>query len=118
MSKKKKAEDVRIEETKQTVQPVAEQKATEPKFVPDDKLQSYYSEAYVRERDRLNAMFGRLDTYPIVEEKIVTREPDYSQYVRKEEYNKKKKCCTAMTVLFVLSLVAAIVFACLKFLVK
>ena len=101
-------------------QPVEEVKAEaapakDERFIPDDKLQSYYNEAYINERDRLNAMFGRLDTYPVVEEKIVYRDPDLTGYVPVEKYNKKKRCATAMTVLFVLALAAAIVFAVLKF---
>ena len=114
MSKKKKQAVV------EPVEQINEAPATEQKdarFIPDEKLQSYYNEAYINERDRLNAMFGRLDTYPVVEEKIVYRDPDLSGYVPKEKYDKKKRCCVAMTVLFFLALGAAIAFAVLKFLV-
>ena len=115
MSKRKQqaVTEAPVEEIKENAKPTE----CDARFIPDDKLQSYYNEAYIGERDRLNAMFGRLDTYPVVEEKIVYRDPDLSGYVPKEKYDKKKRCCVAMTVLFFLALGAAIAFAVLKFLV-
>lgn len=101
---------VPVEETA----PVQEKK-TDDKFLPDEKLQAYYNDAYIGERDRLNSMFGRIDTYPVVQEKIVYRDPDLTAYVPVEEFKKKKKCAAFLGVLFGVALVAAAVFACLFF---
>lgn len=85
------------------------------RFVANDRLQTFYNEAYIQERDRLNAMFGRLDTYPVVEEKVIYRDPDLTNYVPLQQYKKKKKCAATLGILFGIAAVAAIVFALLYF---
>lgn len=93
-----------------------QQSVEKERFVTNEKLQTFYNEAYINERDRLNAMFGRLDTYPVVEEKIVYRDPDLSSYVHVSQYQKKKRSATVWGVLFGFAAVAAAVFAVLYFL--
>ena len=91
-----------------------EQEAVEKeRFVTSEKLQTFYNEAYINERDRLNAMFGRLDTYPVVEEKIVYRDPDLTNYVHISQYKKKKSAATALGILFGIAAAAAVVLAIL-----
>ena len=95
-----------------------EQQAFDPardRFIPDEKPQAFYNEAYISERDRLNAMFGRLDTYPVVEEKIIYRDPDLSEYVPMSVYKKKSRAASALGILFGIAAVAAVVFALLAF---
>ena len=86
----------------------------DPRIITDEKLQSYYAEAYINERERLNAMFGRLDTYPTaaVQEKIVYRDPDLSEYIPVAEHKqkmKKKNLFVGLTIAFGAIAVAAIV---------
>lgn len=92
-----------------------QEKRTDDRFLPDEKLQAYYNDAYINERDRLNSMFGRIDTYPVVQEKIVYRDPDLTNYIPVQEYKKKKRCATCLGVFFGIALVAAAVFAFLFF---
>lgn len=84
-------------------------------FIPNEKLQAFYNDAYINERDRLNAMFGRIDTYPIVNERIVRVKPDPGEYVPIAEYRKKRRVAW---VLGALCLILAIGAAALCYLFK
>lgn len=103
----------------QNTEPVEEkvekpqEEQTDPRYVTDEKLQSYYAEAYINERERLNAMFGRLDTYPTAttKEKIVYRDPDLSEYVHVNEYKKLKKKKNIAAAFAIIGWVAAVVLA-------
>ena len=54
-------------------------------FIPNEQLQTYYNEAYINERERLNAMFGRIDA-PVIKKEIIYRDPDLSEYVHISKY--------------------------------
>ena len=109
MSKKK-----NIPENENAQKPTGSESDKE-RYVLSEKLQTFYNEAYINERDRLNAMFGRLDTYPVVEEKVIYKEADLSKYVPIEQYRKKKVAATVLGILFGAALIAAAVFAVLFF---
>ena len=79
------------------------------------ELQTYYNEAYINERERLNSMFGRIDTYPIVEKEIVYRDPDYTNYVPRAKYKKKSVAAGVLGVLFAIATIGAGVLAYLHF---
>lgn len=111
----KKDKNVSMETTEQQAAPQQQvPQQTDPRMITDEKLQSYYAEAYINERERLNAMFGRLDTYPTnaVQEKIIYRDPDPAEYVPMAEYKKmrkKKNLFLGLTIAFGAIAVAAIV---------
>ena len=112
---KSKKEVTTTEPTTEYKTPNQQESVEKERFVANEKLQTFYNEAYIGERDRLNAMFGRLDTYPVVEEKIIYRDPDLTNYVPVVEYKKKKKGVVALGILFGIAAAAAIVFALLFF---
>ena len=107
MSKRNKVQDQEFEEIQN------QQKQEEP-VIDKGELQAYYNSAYLAERDRLNAMFGKIDTFD-APERVIYKDVDLSKYVSIEKYNKKKRCCVALGILFGLALVAAVVFALLYF---
>ena len=116
MFKKKEAKmnETNVENTEETVN--AAQETPRDRFISDEKLQAFYNDAYINERDRLNAMFGRIDSaYPIVEEKIVYRDPDLSEYVHVSKYKKKSVAAAVLGVLFGIAAIAAGVLAYLHF---
>jgi hypothetical protein len=80
-----------------------------------DRLQAFFNDAYISERERLDSMFGKLDLFPAPEQKIVYRDPDPSLYVPVKNYKKKAKTATAFIILFLIALIAAGVLAYLKF---
>ena len=81
-----------------------------------DHLQSFYNEAYINERERLNAMFGRLDVYPITpKERIVYAEPDMKNYVTMAKYKKLKKGLKILGIALVCALLLATAFALVAF---
>lgn len=83
-------------------------------FIPNEQLQTYYNEAYINERERLNAMFGRIDA-PVIKKEIIYRDPDLSEYVHISKYKKKATCAAVLGMLFAIATVAAGVLAYLKF---
>lgn len=103
----------------QTEPQVKEQEQVAPNhdigFIPNEQLQTYYNEAYINERERLNAMFGRIDA-PVIKKEIIYRDPDLSEYVHISKYKKKARCATVLGILFAIATVAAGVLAYLKFL--
>ena len=88
---------------------------TQESVISPAELQTYYSEAYINERERLNSMFGRLDTYPIVEKEIVYRDPDYTNYVPIKKYKKKCAAATVLGILFAIATLGAGFLAYLYF---
>lgn len=84
--------------------------------VPKETLQTYFKDAYMRERERFNSMFGTLEYNPPFEY------PDYkkeeaieTQVVVEDEmlvkkYKKAKRTATAFVILTVIFLGAAAFF--------
>lgn len=111
MSRRKKEQQQVAEENVQAKTPEAEN----DRFITDEKLQAYYNDAYIGERDRLNSMFGRIDTYPVVEEKIIYRDPDLTEYVPIKKYKKKSCAAAVLGILFGIAAIACAVLAYLHF---
>ena len=115
MSRRKEEKKAVAEENVQAKAPEADN----DRFIPDEKLQAYYNDAYISERDRLNAMFGRIDTYPVVEEKIVYRDdPDLTEYVHVSQYKKKSRAAAVLGILFAIAAIACGVLAYLALFAK
>ena len=114
MSRRKEEQKAVAEEKVQAKAPEAEN----DRFIPDEKLQAYYNDAYISERDRLNSMFGRIDTYPVVEEKIVYRDPDLTEYVHVSQYKKKSRAAAVLGVLFAIAAIGCGILAYLAFFAK
>lgn len=113
MSKKK---NIPVENAQPVPQPAQE---TQKKYsLPLDTLQAYYNNAYMKERERFNSMFGVLPNNPPFEnpeyynknestEEPVPQEPQ----VPLAKYKKLKGALTAIVILGILSLGAALFFA-------
>ena len=101
------------------VTPVEENKPVveERKNIDETELQSYYNDAYIKERERLNAMFGRVDTYPVVQKEVVykEKEPDYSKYVTMDKYKKESRAVGWLAFFFTVAALAAIALAVIHF---
>lgn len=80
-----------------------------------DTLRAYYKDAYMRERERFNSMFGTLDYYPPYEEPKEEIDIDeiLADTVPKQKYKKAKRCIATFAVLTVVFL-ASTAFLALK----
>lgn len=81
--------------------------------IPPDTLQSYYKDAYMKERERFNSMFGTLDYNPPYEEPICkeTQQQEQEEMVSKKKYKKAKGAVAAFVVLTVVFLASTAFFA-------
>ena len=57
---------------------------------PSEELQIYYNDAYMREKQRFNDIFGIIEQ-PAEEKPQETPEPDLNDYVHIDEFKKLKK---------------------------
>ncbi len=100
----------------QTVTPTAQpprEGGAIPEITPSDELQIYYNDAYMREKQRLNEIFGVIpEDAPVVKNEHV-EETDMSDYVTLKQYKKMKRRAGALAFFTVLFAVAAIVLAVL-----
>lgn len=91
------------------------------KLQPSDELQVYYNDAYMREKQRFNDIFGLLDEdmpAPDAAKKIIlenAKAEDMSQFVPLKRYKKLKSTATVFVLLTIICAGAAAYFA-LKFL--
>ena len=110
---------MRKKHTQENIEPQVVEQAPvhNERFIPNEKLQAYYNEAYINERERLNSMFGRIDV-PIVKKEIIYRDPDLSEYVHISKYKKKSRAAAALGILFAIATIGAAVLAYLHFFVK
>ncbi len=98
-------------------EPVVNNNATSPEMKPGDELQIYYNDAYMRERQRLNDIFGVIEGEPVVEKEVVV-EPDMSDFVHVSEYKKMKRRAAALGVFTAIFAIATVVLVVLKVLAK
>lgn len=96
---------------------VVNNNATSPEMKPGDELQIYYNDAYMRERQRLNDIFGVIEGEPVVEKEVVV-EPDMSDFVHVSEYKKMKRRAAALGVFTAIFAIATVVLVVLKVLAK
>lgn len=61
-------------------------------FAPSDELQLYYNDAYMKERERFNNIFGVIDEDALAPNQVETVyvEPSPEKYVTVEEFKKSK----------------------------
>ncbi len=85
-------------------------------FGPSDELQSYYNDAYMKERERFNNLFGVIEEDALAPSKVETVyvEPSPEKYVTVEDYKKTKRLSGFFIFTTVIFAAAAIVLA-LKF---
>ena len=81
--------------------------------LPPETLQAYYRDAYMRERERFNSMFGTLDYNPPYEEPICKEKAEEPQeeMVPKKKYKKAKGALASFIVLTVVFLATTLFFA-------
>ncbi len=99
-------------------EPIVNNTAVAPEMKPGDELQIYYNDAYMRERQRLNDIFGVIEEEQPVVEKEVVVEPDMSDFVHVGEYKKMKRRATALGVFTAIFAIATVVLVVLKVLGK
>lgn len=94
--------------------PTEAAKDTAPEMKPSDELQIYYNDAYMREKQRLNNIFGVIEEdKPVVE--TVEVEPDMSDYVHIGKYKKMKRRAGALGFFMVVFAIAAVALAVIHF---
>ena len=99
-------------------EPVVNNNAAATEMKPGDELQIYYNDAYMRERQRLNDIFGVIaEEQPVVEKEVVV-EPDMSDFVHVREYKKMKRRAAALGVFTAIFAIATVVLVVLKVLGK
>lgn len=76
-------------------------------MAPSEELQIYYNEAYMREKQRFNEIFGIIEQNEPEQEKIYI-EPSPAEYVKMERYRKKRNKANFFLVTTVIFAVAAI----------
>lgn len=90
---------------------------TVPEMTPGEELQVYYNDAYMREKQRLNDIFGIIEEEaPTVVEKVI--EPDMSDYVHISELKKQKRRTAVLAVFTAIFAIATVALVVLKFFVK
>lgn len=110
--KRKKQKNVVVTEQPTNTTPVQAQPVPPvTEMSPSDDLQVYYNDAYMREKQRLNEIFGVIveDTPTVKSEHLV--EPDLSDYVLKSDYKKLKRRLGFFVVTTVVFAVLAIALA-------
>lgn len=92
-----------------------------PTMEQGDELHIYYNDAYMKERERFNSIFGIIDggeDAPAIEQpvaKTVYVEPDPKDYVPMAKHKKTKRALTAFVIISVIAVAAAAVLALMKF---
>lgn len=84
--------------------------------VPTEMLQDYFKDAYMKERERYNSMFGVLDNNPPFEYKIFkkdeqTQKTNHELLSLKRKYKKARRAKNVFVVFSLLLLGAVIFFA-------
>lgn len=77
--------------------------------VPQETLQTYYKDAYMRERDRFNSMFGTIEYNPPYERPIYPETETLQKNVMQEDMvpkKKLKKSKRALSIFIVLTIIA------------
>ena len=77
---------------------------------PSDELQIYYNDAYLKEKQRFNDIFGIIETEKPVAEKVYV-EPSLEEYVEKKKFKKVKRIATLFIVLTIALAVVVALFA-------
>lgn len=82
-------------------------------FGPSDELQLYYNDAYMKERERFNSLFGVIDDDALSANKVETVyiDPSPDKFVEIKVYKKAKKVSLFwMCVAFLCAAAAAVAF--------
>lgn len=81
-------------------------------FAPSDELQIYYNDAYMKERERFNNIFGVIDNDALAQNQVETVyiEPSPEEYVTMKQYKKTKKSLGIFIVSTILFAGAAVFF--------
>lgn len=85
-------------------------------FGPSDDLQLYYNDAYMKERERFNNIFGVIEEDALAPKQVETVyvEPSPDKFVSMKQY-KKAKSTTGFFVFTTIALAAATIFFALKY---
>lgn len=84
---------------------------------PGNELHVYYNDAYMKERERFNSIFGIVDSTedsPDIEQPVketVYVEPSADEYVPIKKYKKVKGALAAFVIIAIIGVAAAAVFA-------
>ncbi len=95
--------------------PVVNTQPTNTEMKPADELQVYYNDAYMREKQRLNSIFGVIEEdQPVIQtERII--EPDMDEYVPIAKYKKVKRKAGWLTFFTIVFAVATVALAVIHF---
>ncbi len=109
---KKKNKSVPVENVQQ--EPVKRNPTAFPlsDMVPGEELQIYYNEAYMREKQRFNDIFGIIEQEEPEKEKVYVQ-PSPDEYVTMKQYRRSKRT-TSVFVFLTLCLAAAVAVLVLK----
>lgn len=82
-------------------------------FAPSDELQLYYNDAYMKERERFNNIFGIIEEDALAPKQVETVyvEPSPDKFVTMQEFKKAKKKASFLlftTIVFALATVALV----------
>ncbi|NLL55630.1 MAG: hypothetical protein GX242_00240 [Clostridiales bacterium] len=85
-------------------------------FGPSDELQLYYNDAYMKERERFNNLFGTIEEDVLAPKQVETVyvEPSPDEFVSVSAYKKAKRSARFFATAAIVFAAAAVVFA-LKF---
>ncbi len=85
-------------------------------FAPSDELQLYYNDAYMKERERFNNIFGVIEEDALAPKQVETVyvEPSPDKYITVEQFKKAKKG-KGLFVFTTIILAAATIFFALKY---
>ena len=93
MKKKNKEEQIQAQQMPAEEKKIADINASEvplANMAPSEELQIYYNDAYMREKQRFNDIFGIIEE-PKDEKQEEAQGPDLSEYVHVDEFKKLKK---------------------------
>lgn len=124
---KKRKQDVveePVEETKAEQKPVETKEVAAPEvpstqLTPSDELQIYYNEAYLREKQRFNDMFGIIESErtekkaaPVLPaQQAVDEKKDDERYVPVEKYVKQRKRISRLKFGLAITITLTVIFA-------